>query len=151
MANFNAAYISLMHTAGGYVKTPSGEKYRGICRTLYPTWAGWTILDRIKAAKDISCNEVLQDANLKMLVNNFYKRLWKNMAGDHINIQDVANHLFELYSKEGIAAILGSGKPEKQPETGTFLSMKMIEKLNSGDPGKLVSTLKECSEFLQPS
>ncbi|MBC7912857.1 MAG: hypothetical protein H7Y07_01930, partial [Pyrinomonadaceae bacterium] len=62
MANFDLAYKITMHNEGGYANDPQdngGETWKGVARNFCPKWAGWVIVDRIKASYPKSLNAAL--------------------------------------------------------------------------------------------
>jgi lysozyme family protein len=100
MANFDITYRIIMANEGGYsnVSTDSGkETYRGISRRWHPTWQGWAIIDSIKTVRTIKQNEVLDIYELKILVKNFYRALWRRMLGDQLKTQEIADIMFDFF------------------------------------------------------
>ncbi len=89
-----------MRNEGGYsnVGTDSGgETYKGISRKWHPHWAGWAIIDAVKAMRPIKWNEEINDVNLKINVKNFYRQYWRRFKGDSIRNQNIANIMFDMF------------------------------------------------------
>ncbi len=102
MANFEAAYNKVLGAEGGYSNVASdlgGETYAGISRVYNPGWAGWSIVDSLKANYP---NHVIprytkfHDPALSQLIRDFYKKTqWDVVHGDSIKSQSVAEIIFD--------------------------------------------------------
>jgi lysozyme family protein len=68
---------------GGYAYVlgdKGGETYKGITRVNFPNWPGWLIVDKYKPLKH---NQVIKDAALDNLVQQFYKKyFWDSLNID---------------------------------------------------------------------
>lgn len=101
MADFNTAFRLTMGHEGGYANDPvdrGGETYKGIARNFWPTWAGWKIVDRVKAGKPWNLNSALAaKTDLQKLVQGFYKaNFWDINRLDDVSSQQIANELFDI-------------------------------------------------------
>jgi lysozyme family protein len=105
MADFDKAYSITLGHEGGYSNDPydvGGETYKGVSRSYYPDWAGWTIID--KAKSDPKFPNCLQGNNkLDVLIKQFYKEnYWNLFWGDQLPNQEVANELFDTGVNMGV-------------------------------------------------
>lgn len=101
MAHFEQAYKITMANEGGYanlVNDDGGETWRGVARNFHPTWAGWKIVDAVKATHPTSLNHALAAReDLQALVLEMYrKEYWSCLALDALNCQQTANQLFDI-------------------------------------------------------
>ncbi len=98
MAEFLSAQSYVIINEGGYCEVPGdkgGETYCGIAHNFFPNWAGWDI---IEGHKPLAYNEIIDDTDLKSLVNQFYKKqFWDTLMGDAIDSQAVATYLYDFY------------------------------------------------------
>ncbi|MFD3001428.1 glycoside hydrolase family 108 protein [Pontibacter toksunensis] len=104
MANYDISYRIVMGNEGGYANKSTdagGETYKGISRKWWPKWAGWAIIDAVKAVRPIKWNEEIQDYYLKINVKTFYKAYWRSFGGDKLVDQDIANIMFDMYVLTG--------------------------------------------------
>lgn len=112
MSDFLKAYNRTMGHEGRYAHNPKdtgGETYCGISRNNWPKWAGWRVIDSIKAnmvnmptygtsAYDAWVHHFNGMAaispNLQNLVQAFYKdNFWKRLG--EINDQRIAEEVFD--------------------------------------------------------
>lgn len=108
MADFEIAYGETELHEGGYVNDPDdkrGETHRGVARAYHPTWAGWTIIDRIKAENPDDFVRLINDnQQLVDLSREFYRqKFWEPIRGDEIPDQHVANKVFDTGVNQGVA------------------------------------------------
>ncbi len=108
MAQFNQAFEITMGNEGGYSNNPNdhgGETWKGIARNFWPSWAGWNIVDEIKAQKPTNLNSALSGSTeLQSLVLAFYKQnFWDTESLDSLNNQQTANQLFDAAVNMGTA------------------------------------------------
>lgn len=118
MANFKLFEPILFNQEGLYANDPAdsgGETWRGISRNNYPAWAGWAIVDKIKASwptdpqnqaqvRQLNA-ELLIQPDLAALVDKFYKcDEWDTILGDQIENQSVANFLADWEVNAGETA-----------------------------------------------
>jgi len=101
MAQFDPAYKLTMTNEGGYANKAGdggGETWRGVARKYHPDWAGWKIVDAVKATNPPSLNQALAArADLQALVLALYrKQYWSCLALDSLNCQQTANQLFDI-------------------------------------------------------
>jgi lysozyme family protein len=90
-----------MSHEGQYSNDPrdlGGETWKGISRKNYPDWAGWEIIDQIKA--NVSERDLVKalraDDELDELVIQFYNsEFWEKLLLDQIKEQDIAAELFD--------------------------------------------------------
>jgi lysozyme family protein len=111
--DFNIAYNKTKTSEGEYSNDPNdagGETWKGISRIKNPTWAGWSIIDKIKTS--VAKNELILALNkneeLTFLVNAFYKQNhWDSLNLDYVLYQEIADELFDTGVNQGPAT---SGK-----------------------------------------
>lgn len=150
MAIFQEAIGKTLLFEGGYANSPSdsgGETYRGISRKNWPSWAGWALIDQVKAEQqyNVKLEPVLDRNNaLQGLVIAFYlKNFWQY---DGINDQEVANKVFDLSVNVGKV----HGVKILQQAVGTNLDGVYgpnTERLvNSHPPGSLAPILRASAE-----
>jgi lysozyme family protein len=134
MADYKKAIEKVLKTEGGYVNDKNdkgGETYKGISRKNWPDWEGWEIIDREKKNKNfpksLDSLVFLQDAVLK-----FYKVIfWDKVWGDKINLQSVAEKLFDSAVNEGwVPAIKRAEESVHLLLTGK-MSNELLIKINS--------------------
>jgi lysozyme family protein len=104
MADFSTAYRIVHGNEGGWANTAGdkgGETYMGIARNSHPHWAGWALVDAVKATRALRRGEFINNAELKQLVVNFYRATWNRMLGDGIRSQPVANLYYDFYTNSG--------------------------------------------------
>ncbi|QJD94844.1 hypothetical protein HH214_02600 [Mucilaginibacter robiniae] len=125
MSQFNVAFQITMRNEGGYANTPEdagGETYKGIARNYWPSWAGWPIVDGVKAKHPAKLNTALASSTgLQTLVMSFYKsNFWDAMFMDAMHDQQLANQLFDTAVNMGIgtaAKILQKAINQLRPGT----------------------------------
>jgi lysozyme family protein len=96
MASFDTSFARLSLHEGGYsnvVGDKGEETYRGIARHYWPTWSGWTIVDRLRPEPDFPvCLD--KDAELGFLVFKFYRdNFW---LYDGVISQELADKIFQI-------------------------------------------------------
>jgi lysozyme family protein len=93
----------ILKREGGFVDDPSdsgGLTYRGISQVSWPRWAGWKILKRYMP---LSTNEVVKDAALDKLIEDFYYRnFWVPCKADSFKDNRVCLHVFDFSVNAGI-------------------------------------------------
>jgi len=98
MADFKPAFSNTLGFEGGYSDHPAdkgGETYRGVARTYFPNWKGWTIIDRLKRSSRFPGN-LKGHAGLNAAVRQFYlDYFWNPIKGNEIKDQAVAMELFD--------------------------------------------------------
>ncbi|MCP4747289.1 MAG: N-acetylmuramidase [Desulfobacteraceae bacterium] len=114
MANFDDAFEKMIENEGGFkyhkVKADrGGQTYAGISRKYHPGWLGWGYID----AKDF------KNPNLIKKVKGFYRILfWKEINGDRIGNQAVAENIFDFAVNAGrrtavkLAQVVVDAKPD---------------------------------------
>lgn len=98
-----------MEFEGGYANDPAdagGETFRGISRKNWPHWAGWDLVDRVKArgaktAKLINA-AFAQDAEMESLVAEFYRREFWRPWERHGLPERLAAKLFDTAVNMGV-------------------------------------------------
>lgn len=101
--SFEAAYKKVHNIEGGYVNDPidsGGETFAGIARNFHRNWAGWQLVDQIKAShpRHRWNVEMLGNVELMNAVRGFYKRkFWDVWKGDQVNTisERVAEEIYE--------------------------------------------------------
>jgi lysozyme family protein len=102
MADFLKAHKRTGINEGGYANHPNdkgGETWRGIARNYHPNWAGWGIVDAIKAkchsTKELNA-ALYQNQKLNSLVDSFYKKgFWDVGRLDEFISQLLAENVFD--------------------------------------------------------
>jgi lysozyme family protein len=116
MADFSLYYPKLCKYEGGYASDSyaakmgdsGGETYRGIARNYNKNWAGWKIIDSIKAQREIKYNEVIMDPELyKLCLEHSKKAYWDKMSLDHVKNQSVAECIGDYGFNSGINYVMG--------------------------------------------
>jgi lysozyme family protein len=100
MANFSPIYRETLDNEGGFVNDPNdhGEMtYRGIARAFQKDWQGWPIIDEILRKRKIEPDEIIEDANLKIAVRQFYEGFWRRSKAGQINDQSIAHIYFDFF------------------------------------------------------
>lgn len=96
MADYLPAYERMIIAEGGYrlhttAGDRGGETYAGIARTRWPSWEGWTLIDRGEEPP-------------AELVRAFYRRnFWERIRGDDIADARVATAIFSFAVNAGPA------------------------------------------------
>jgi lysozyme family protein len=89
-AIFNQAFEHTMGHEGGYVNDPEdrgGETYRGIARKFWANWAGWAVVDQLKAQGKGSLAQRINQAKTQLdpHVRAFYHdNFWKSIKLDEV-------------------------------------------------------------------
>lgn len=101
MAHFEQAYKITMGNEGGYVNDPDdhgGETWSGVSRKNHAGWAGWKIVEDVKATHPANLNHALAArADLQALVLALYsKNYWDNISLGLLQCQQTANQLFDV-------------------------------------------------------
>lgn len=106
MGEFKSAYDKTSIYEGGYANVKGdkgGETYKGISRVFNPEWPGWGMVDNYKPLKH---NAIINNQELNSLVKQFYyQKYWMTIIGDLIEIQQVAEFLYDYYVHSGKRAI----------------------------------------------
>lgn len=112
--SFDKAFARTAQFEGGYANNPNdlgGETYAGIARNHHLSWAGWVIIDHIKARVKTTSRaelnkELLDSDNLKSAVREFYRNhFWtapKLNLVDEVS-PDVAEKLYDIAVNMGPA------------------------------------------------
>jgi lysozyme family protein len=143
MADFATSYIKWVKPIeGGYGwfrNDSGGETYAGIARNYNPTWVGWPIIDNIKKTKYAGKPLIAPD-NLTPIKNNtkfpeldgavttFYQGLWNAGLFGQINVQQLADILFDWSVNSGGAAV------RTQPKETYGIDEILIEKFGQNIP-----------------
>lgn len=87
---------------GGYANVKEdkgGETYRGIARNSNPNWKGWEIIDKYKAEHGgIAHGEYINDTQLDVYVEQFWKDYYAGSQVDRIDDLLLASHYWRLYT-----------------------------------------------------
>jgi len=95
----------LLKTEGGYSNDPAdagAETYCGVSRRFHPSWDGWSVIDKIKAAGG---HPESGHGALDVLVGQFYQSaFWDRMQGDNLYAvaPKVAAELFDTAVNQGV-------------------------------------------------
>lgn len=99
MADFSEAYKALDAVEGGWGNHPAdagGETYKGIARNFHPGWAGWQLVDNMKAQPGFPEN-LRGNEQLESLAVAFYvKMFWEPIDGRNIKSDVLATVLFDI-------------------------------------------------------
>jgi lysozyme family protein len=96
MADFSQAVAKTELWEGGYANNPhdsGGETYRGVSRNNWPNWAGWHIVDLLKAQTNFPKSLDIDSELQGMVIDFYHKNFWNY---DGIIDQDVAWKVFDL-------------------------------------------------------
>lgn len=109
MAQFGIAYDKTMAHEGQYANDPrdmGGETWKGISRKNWPQWAGWEVIDAIKAnvhSRDLN-KAMNADEELESYVKQFYlAEFWNKLSLAEIKDQAIADELFDTAVNQGEA------------------------------------------------
>lgn len=100
---FNKALAETLKHEGGYAFVGGHETYKGIDRTWWPSWEGWTAVDYWKAGE---LNEFERDNVLRGEVERFYEaNFWDRFQGDAVAeiSENVAIELFDTAVNIGVS------------------------------------------------
>ena len=112
--SFETAYKFTKRFEGGYAnasKDAGGETFQGISRVAWPAWAGWNIIDEVKALiqpfaeKFINSrklwtavdNAVEDNKELTALVENFYKNNFYDKTKKHGFPEKITDKMFDIF------------------------------------------------------
>lgn len=142
MADFKIAIPFVRKWEGGWVNNPNDsglETYCGISRKYWPKWEGWKLVDYYKPLKSW---QVIQDARLEEMVNDFYfLEQWGHFLGSAITDQKVAGFLFDWYVNSKGYAIKNAQRLVGVNDDGV-MGPKTLSAINAAGPG-LYKSLKE--------
>ena len=133
MADFNAAFVKMIHDEGGFQLTNipgdrGGMTYAGIARKPNPDWAGWAFVDR----KDFG--------GATQLVRDFYKtNFWDRIRGDDLAVQAIAETIFNFGVNTGVGVAVKLAQVIVGAMPDGSVGPKTIELLNQCSPEKFVS------------
>lgn len=107
MAKFETAFKITSGIEAGYTVDNGGATYQGIS---FKAWPGDPFAKKIAAIvakyKPVK-GQVIDNAELKKLVQQFYKKnYWDRIKGDQINNQQLANFVYDFAINSGSAIIL---------------------------------------------
>lgn len=87
MTGWRKALDFTLNYEGGWVNDPhdaGGETFRGISRRNWPSWAGWSRIDALKALPNFPAT-ANGDNELEPLVEQFYQtEFWVKVHGDEL-------------------------------------------------------------------
>lgn len=145
MADFASAFEYLRPDEGRYVNDvhdSGGETYMGISRVKWPTWDGWSYIDKLKPNVD----KLDTDPDVQASVERFYaKNFWRF---DGITNQDLANKIFDECVNMGTGTLVKLLQQACRYITGKDVSIDgqygpQTEMLvNSADPAALIHELR---------
>jgi lysozyme family protein len=140
MANWKLAKAKTGGNEGGYALVKGdrgGETYCGISRVWWPKWAGWKIIDAIKAKRKIAHGEIIHDPVLEGLVDTFYKStFWDILGADDIEDQQTAERLYDF----GVT----SGQSRSIKEIQEVLGLEQTGKISD----ELIAAINDPAKYL---
>lgn len=154
MADFEQAFNKVVRAEGGWVNNPKdsgGETYIGVSRNNWPKWAGWRIIDEIKASLTVQPTfgtsayrnwvgylDGLLKASLTLQthVKSFYLANFWGKLGE-INDQRVSEEVFDKHVNCGGVALKWLQRAAGVTADGV-IGPKSIEAINSKDPAALL-------------
>lgn len=120
MSLFEPADDMTSHDEGGWANNPKdrgGETWRGIARVFHPSWAGWRIIDTVKAGMTTQPpygtqnyrnwvnylnRQLAMIPRLETLRKDFFRtNFWKRLG--ELDSQEVANYVYNLDVVSGSA------------------------------------------------
>jgi lysozyme family protein len=116
-SSFEPAFRFMLGDEGGYANNPSDsgeETWRGVSRANWPHWAGWQIIDAVKAELGLGetptrqqwgvlTHELAKHPELQDLVKSFYTQpFWPEMF-EQLQSQAIASKLFDEGVNMGLA------------------------------------------------
>ena len=144
MAEFKPAIAATLKNEGypGYnIDNNKAEVCAGINRKFWPEWAGWMIIDQLKAQgldRNAINTELSKDSRLRPLVESFYQRNFWTPSIQKIVSQSVANWIFDKGVQTGIGqATRLIQRAAGVPDDGKF-GPNTLNAINSADPQKLL-------------
>ena len=149
---FDIAYDNTMRHEGFYANLKGdkgGETYMGIARNFYPSWPGWSYVDRAKRnnggslPNNYRINEPVLDAYVKAF---FRSEKWNKFQLDRINNINLAKLIFDfvVHSRYAVREIqkalrsLGYGV-----SVDNIMGQNTISAINSADPAMLYDRIKQ--------
>ncbi|MGV8094526.1 MAG: glycoside hydrolase family 108 protein [Mangrovibacterium sp.] len=106
MADFLLAYKKTSSNEGGYSNDPDDrgkETVFGISRANFPNWAGWKIVDQLKAQNPAGfVSLILANADLKILVANFYRQEFWDKLNCSKMPQEIADEVYDTSVNQGL-------------------------------------------------
>ena len=86
---WDKALAFVLQQEGGYANDPNdrgGETFRGISHRAWPSWAGWALIEQIRAARPENFQyELYRSPELLALVSAFYREnFWFPIRGDEL-------------------------------------------------------------------
>lgn len=156
MADFNKAFLITMGHEGGYNPgVGEAETYKGIDRSMNPTWHGWKIIDSLKPLSVSQMNAKLSaNADIQKDIKDFYiANYWNPYKLGAINDQQVAENLFdcsvnpcidgvaEVMQKATNAAIIAGGRKIGLISVDKQIGDKTIGAVNSVAPRALYEAI----------
>ena len=151
MASYQQAVQNTELWEGGWSCNPSdsgGETYRGISRNNWPNWAGWPIVDALKASS-LFPKSLDSDQELQGYVVNFYHTNFWNYDG--INDQTVANKIFDLGVNVGKVHAVKIAQSAVGVPTDGHYGPNTEAAINSTSSGSLLSTIRSTAETYHQS
>lgn len=134
MADFYIAHKLTAQNEGGYSNDQDdagGETYKGWARKKNPQWDGWPIIDGYKGRKDFpKCLD--SDTELqKKVYAGYVRNYWNPIKGDQINLQSVANQIYDNAVNFGVVHALKIRQEAAGfPKTGV-MNQALLNHLNS--------------------
>lgn len=134
MADFTNAFNLVIANEGGYTNDPDdpgGETYKGLARNMHSNWPGWAIIDNMKLQSGFPAN-LDQNNQLQEMISDFYREtFWNKMNGDKIQVQDIANSIFDFGVNAGLATSVSMAQKIVGAQTDGILGPKSLEGINN--------------------
>lgn len=148
MALFEPAFLETMKREGGYANDPDdhgGETYRGVSRKNWPGWAGWALVDKLKARKDFpAC--LARNTDLQLLVKNFYQRNFWTPVMVAIADQSLANWLFDKAVNCGTSRAYKLLQAALHVDQDGVIGPQSRAAVNAADPVALLAACRDAAK-----
>lgn len=155
MANYQIAEGITGRNEGGYANDPAdngGETYAGIARKFWPKWAGWNIIDKIKAEQGKTAKIInlyaKADTTLHNLITKFYKNnFWDVNKLDLFEDQQLANSVYDFGVNAGTKKAAKVLQEVLEISADGIIGTMTLKAVNSGDPSDILETYNLAREL----
>lgn len=155
MANFKVFEPILLKNEGGYANKAGdagGETWMGVAKNYFPKWAGWAIIDANKAhlpSNDRNGWKVFSIylrtlSDLQALVDTFYyTTFWKQMQGDSITNQSIANFIGDWGVNAGLSVPIKHAQKVLGLHDDGIMGPNTLNAINSANGLSFFSSMKQ--------